>query len=182
MDGSTAGRLLVATPTLLDPNFYRTVLLMIEHDQEGAVGVVLNREVDHPAGEHVPEWVDHLAEPRHVFIGGPVAPEMAIGLAYRPTVEDPAWPSVLDGIGTIDISEPPGAISDVEELRVFAGYAGWGAGQLEFEIAAGSWFVLEARHDDVFTRDPAGLWRRVVRRQRSRVALYADHPFDPTTN
>jgi len=181
--GSTAGRLLVATPTLLDPNFYRAVLLMLEHDANGALGVVLNRPLDHRVADHLPGWAPYLTEPGQIFLGGPVQSEMAVGVARRPdaaTRDD--WPSVLDGIGVVDVSADPATIDGIDRMRIFAGYAGWSAGQLEFEIAAGSWFVFDATPDDVFTDDPAGLWRRVVRRQPGRVALYADHPFDPSTN
>ena len=183
VEGSTAGRLLVATPILRDPNFHRTVLLMLEHHEEGALGIVLNRMVDQPVVDLLPVWGPFLAAPGRVFVGGPVQPETAIGIGYRPdSTSDPTWPSVLDGVGLVDLGKEPEEFPDLERLRVFAGYAGWGPGQLEFELAAGSWFVLDGHLGDVFTPKPESLWEEVVGRQRSRVRLYLHHPVDPRMN
>jgi putative transcriptional regulator len=147
-DTPLKGRLLVATPNLGDPNFERTVVLVLEHGDEGALGVVLNRPSGLDLAEPLPEWARAAADPPVVFIGGPVAPSAAVCLA-RVTRAGGAgavgWEPVLGPVGTLDLdSDPDEAIPSLQEIRVFAGYAGWGPGQLEGEIAAGGWFVVDA--------------------------------------
>jgi putative transcriptional regulator len=182
---STARRLLVATPTLLDPNFSRAVLLMLEHNDEGAIGVVLNRPTEALLAEALPEWSALAGEPAVAFLGGPVQPEEAvIGLARVavPRVTD-TWQPVLGAIGTIDLGRSPeDAQVEVEAVRVFAGYAGWGSRQLELELARHDWFVVDVVPDDVFTRDPGALWRTVLRRQGGDLAIAANFPDDPSNN
>jgi putative transcriptional regulator len=178
-----SGMLLVASPALIDPNFYRSVVVLMDYGPDGAVGLVLDRPLDLPAADHLPEWSDHLAPPRRVFEGGPVQRETAIGLAYRPSSEpDDAWRPVLGGVGLVDVSVEPSSIGDITEARIFSGYAGWGAGQLEMELALGSWIPVEGVRDDVFDPVPTSLWRRVLRRQGGEVARYAYYPIDLRTN
>jgi putative transcriptional regulator len=175
--------LLVASPALVDPNFYRTVVLLLEFDPDGAVGVVLDRPLDIEAHEHVPGWGDYLAPPHRVFEGGPVQRETAICVAYRPTIEGlESWRPVLGGVGLVDVSLDPADIGDIREARIFAGYSGWGAGQLDMELAVGSWFPVEGTRDDVFDPVPTSLWRRVLRRQHAHIARYADYPEDLRSN
>lgn len=177
------GLLLVASPALVDPNFYRTVVLLLEYDAEGAVGVVLDRPLDLDAAEYLPAWREVLAPPHRVFEGGPVQPETAIGVAYRPSsggIE--TWRPVLGGVGLIDVSLEPADIGEIREARIFAGYSGWGAGQLDMELAVGSWFPVMGTRDDVFDPVPRGLWRRVLRRQEPHIARYADYPTDLRSN
>lgn len=178
------GRLLVAAPHLLDPNFVRTVVLICRHDEDGALGLVLNRPTDIPVGEHLPGWTEALAPPEVVFVGGPVQPEMAVGLARRSPGSLPAgWTEVGGDIGLVDLGETPGdAVGHLDVLRVFAGYAGWSAGQLDFEAASEDWFVVDTADDDLFSGEAAGLWRGVLRRQPGQLALYADFPLDPSGN
>lgn len=171
---SLAGQLLIASPSLMDPNFYRAVVLLVEHGQEGAAGVILNRPSTTGPGEELPEWTPLLAEPEVVFIGGPVEPQAAVGLAQTHGQE------VLPGVGMVDLSATPGG--DAAEVRVFAGYAGWGPGQLEAELDEGSWLILAALPADVFTPAPERLWRDVLRRQPGRVAMLAGFPDDPRLN
>jgi putative transcriptional regulator len=161
----------------------RAVLLMIEHGDEGALGVTLNRPIGLDVVDHLPAWTAHLSPPAAVFAGGPVHREMAVGLAYRPSVAaDEGWAPLLGGVGLIDLTLQPEAVVAVERLRVFAGYAGWGPGQLELELAVGSWFVLDATPSDPFDGYPEDLWRRVLRRQRGATAFYAVYPEDRSAN
>ncbi len=188
------GRLLVATPNLGDPNFERTVVLVLEHGDEGALGVVLNRPSELDVADPLPEWAGAAAHPPVVFIGGPVAPSAAVCLArlsndrgargWQPLV-GPRGP--LRGrtgpVGTLDLdSDPDEIIPRVEDIRVFAGYAGWGPGQIEGEIAEGGWFVVDADAADPLSTSPEDLWAAVLRRQRGTLALFATYPADPSAN
>ena len=186
MHQSTRGRLLVASPTLLDPNFVRTVVLMIEHNDDGALGVVLNRATGTSLAEVLPTWGDLAVAPGFVHLGGPVQPDGMIGLALLATVDPIEVPGVTElwpGVGTVDLEAvPPGEAGWLRGVRCFAGYAGWGTTQLDGELASGSWFVVDRTPDDVWTSEPEGLWRRVLRRQPAGVAQFANCPSDPTTN
>ena len=183
MNDIVPGRLLVATPLLLDPNFFRAVILILEHGEDGALGVTLNRGLDVSPDEYLPTWTEVISAPNMIFSGGPVQREMAVGLAWRPDVpEEESWRPVLGGVGLIDLSSEPETIRGVEGLRVFSGYAGWGPGQLEAELATGSWFVLDATPADAFTQEPDQLWHDVLRRQPNRLALFADYPTNPSLN
>jgi putative transcriptional regulator len=181
---SASGQLLVATPVLGDPNFERTVVLMLEHDEEGALGVVLNRPSSLPVAEILPDWAGVVDEPAMVFHGGPVGGDSALGLVRTATAGTPLGVRLLaDGWGLVDLDTPvevaaPGLVG----MRVFAGYAGWGQGQLDGEIDAGAWFVVEALPGDAFAADPAVLWAQVLRRQGPPLALVASFPLDPTLN
>ena len=162
-----SGRLLVAMPTLLDPNFSRTVIHVFEHDEEnGAVGLILNRPSDLSVDEHIPDLNITITPPDVVFIGGPVAREFALTVV----VGD-------DGAPTI-------AADPVEEGlgRVFSGYSGWGEGQLEAEIAEGAWHVTAAEPGDVLTSEPSLMWSAVLRRQRGSLRLLATFPADLSSN
>src|SRR5713101_1962375 len=183
------GRLLVANPALPDPNFDRTVVLVLAHEEEGALGLVLNRPTEMDVDAPLPRW-DHLAaDPRVVFVGGPVAPGAAICLARVPLarVSDAefaeGWAPVTGELGTLDLEkDPEDLLVDVEAIRVFAGYAGWGAGQLEQEIEAGAWFVVAAESGDIMSCEPEQLWKRVLRRQGGDLAVVAAFPADPKLN
>jgi putative transcriptional regulator len=177
------GRLLVATPPLVDPNFDRTVVLLLEHGVEGSVGIVLNRPTDATVAEAVPGWEALAAAPGVLFIGGPVSTEAAIalGTAVSPAAE--GWSPVLDEVGTVDLHRRPEDLAGtIDSVRVFAGYAGWGPGQLEAELEADAWLVVPAEPDDVLGDQPNDLWRRVLRRQGGRLAWLANAPADPSVN
>jgi len=181
--GSVEGRLLVATPMLGDPNFERTVVLMLEHNEAGALGLVLNRPSDVALFEPLPEWGALAAAPPVVFVGGPVEQGAAIGLGRRREgVAADGFNPVLGPIGTLDLSLGPDELAGIEAVRVFAGYAGWGPGQLEGELALGSWFVVDAEPDDVLAGAPDELWSRVLRRQGGDLALVSRCPPDPSLN
>lgn len=169
------GRLLVATPSLVDPNFVRTVVFLLAHETEGTVGVVLDRPGDVDVAEAVPPWEQQAAPPRTVFVGGPVRRRALIGLG-RAVSGTPGFDPVVGDVGVVDLGGEPHGISDV---RVFAGHAGWGPGQLDAEVEEGSWFVLDAEPSDVTTSDPDGLWLSVLRRQEG---VFSTFPQDPSSN
>jgi len=177
------GRLLVATPPLVDPNFDRTVVLMLEHGEDGALGIVINRPSGTALAEVLPDWHEHATAPGVVFSGGPVAPEAVIALARGGNEETEGWVSVLGEVGTIDVGRDPDVVAPhIDALRVFVGYSGWSPGQLEAEIAQDAWFVVPTESGDAFSPHPDQLWREVLRRQRGRIAMFANYPEDPETN
>jgi len=180
----TAGRLLVASPQIGDPNFHRTVVLMLQHDAEGALGLVLNRPSDTFVDEVLPAWADSVAKPERVFVGGPVERSAAICLGRRRPGTVPAgWSQASGDLGTVDLdADPDETASDLAVMRVFAGYSGWGPGQLEGELDAGGWFVVAATDEDPFTADPDDLWRATLARQPSRLRMVASFPEDPSSN
>ncbi|MCU1603216.1 MAG: hypothetical protein JWO22_3925 [Frankiales bacterium] len=178
------GRLLVATPSLDDPSFSRTVVQLVQHSAEdGALGVVLNRPTETPLGEVLPGWALLAPDPVVVFLGGPVQESAAICLARLSSPQ--ASPSVVPvpgapWLGTVDLDVD--AADPVQEVRVFAGYSGWSAGQLEAEVEEGAWWVLDALPSDPFSPDPSTLWRAVLRRQGPPLALAATYPPDVALN
>lgn len=183
-EGSLKGRLLVANPALPDPNFHRTVVLMLEHTGEGALGLVLNRPSDLAVAEPLPRWESLAAEPSVLFVGGPVEPGAAICLAEAPGCEEgPEWRPLLGQLGTLDLeTERDTVLTCIRRLRIFAGYAGWGPGQLESEIEAGAWFVVASETDDPLSDDPTGLWRAVLKRQGGWLAAVSAFPAAPSMN
>ncbi|MCC2334789.1 YqgE/AlgH family protein [Cellulomonas wangsupingiae] len=183
MEGCT-GKLLVATPGLLDDSFRRSVVLVLEHTDEGALGVVLDRPLDLDATSVLPQWQAHLSAPGRLFQGGPVARDTALALADVAGADAPLGVRPLDDrLGVVDLDAPPALVVDaVRGLRVFIGYAGWAAGQLDAEIETGGWFVVDHEPGDVFTSDPRGLWRRVLRRQPGDLALLSTAPDDVSLN
>lgn len=173
------GRLLIAAPILLDPNFRRSVILVIEHSEEGALGVVLNRPTDLPVAEAVPEL--SALDDGCVFAGGPVQPQAVIALAeYAGPPPDGA---VCGGIAPVGVDSDMEALPEhVTRVRVYAGYSGWGEGQLEGELDEESWFVAPALPDDVFSDDADGLWSAVLERMGGEYRLVARMPEDPSQN
>jgi putative transcriptional regulator len=181
----SAGRLLLASPDLLDPNFVDTVVLLLDVNDEGALGVVLNRPTALPVSEVLGEWGEVVEEPEVLFQGGPVATDGALAVALAaPGGEHAAGFRVLwDRVGLLDLDTPRELVDGtVDRLRIFAGYAGWGAGQLEAEIAEGGWYVVPSRVDDVFLGDTHDLRRQVLRRQPGDLAFHATRPADPELN
>lgn len=182
---SLVGQLLVATPMLRDPNFERTVVLLVAHENGGAIGVVLNRATEVPVREVLGGWGGVATEPSVVFEGGPVQPEAAICLARvrTGTPELRGFSRVQGTLGTVDLTSDPDVMREqLLAVRVFAGYAGWAPGQLEEEITGGSWLTFSSLPGDAFTERPDDLWASVLRRQVGIQAAIAIYPSDPTLN
>ncbi len=182
MSGSTRACLLVATPGLRDQHFGRTVVLMLEHNDDGALGLILNRARLVGGAEAVPHWADRLAWPSRLHEGGPVSTDSIIGLGLGPAKPVDGISPLLGRLGVVDLHRDPMDLPGVEEVRLFSGYAGWTAGQLETEVAAGGWIVVDAREEDARTADPEGLWRLVLARQDGMVALLGGYPDEPDLN
>ncbi|MBA4085699.1 YqgE/AlgH family protein [Janibacter terrae] len=185
METSLAGRLLVATPDLTDDLFARSVILVLQHDEQTAEGLILNRPLDTPVDHVLPGWQAGSSQPQRVFQGGPVQVDSAIGLAGLPgDVEPPPGLKRLFGaISLVDLDSPQEIIwPQVSALRIFAGYSGWSADQLADERARGGWYVVDAEIGDVFDGDPGTLWRRVLRRQAGSLAFVSTYPVDPDLN
>lgn len=179
------GNLLLATPQLIDPNFADTVVLLLDVNEDGALGVVLNRPSALPVSEVLGAWGDVVEEPEVLFQGGPVATDGALAVALAsPGGEHAAgFQPVVDRLGVLDLDTPSELVNgSVDRLRIFAGYAGWGADQLQAEIAEGSWYVVPGQAEDVFLPDTRDLWRQVLRRQPGDLALHATRPADPELN
>jgi putative transcriptional regulator len=182
MDDSLAGQLLLASPALYDPNFRRTVVLIGVHSEEGAMGVVLNRPSEVTVGEAVPQLEQAVAKQELLYVGGPVQPSSIVFLAE---FLDPS-PAGLLVLGRIGFPAPDADIDELTQAtargRVFAGYAGWGEGQLDAEMEQGDWIVQTAMPEDVFTDMPEELWGAVLRRKGGGYALLARMPVDPSVN
>lgn len=180
---SLRGKLLVATPALEDPNFARTVVLIGEHTEDGALGVVLNRPSETAVTDAVPDLASLVDEDDSVHVGGPVQPSAVLVLAEF-SEPDEDRPLVVGDVGflAIDDDEHDAVATATERARVFAGYAGWGPGQLEAEIEREDWLIEPCRPGDVFTDEPDALWARVLERKGGRWRLVARMPLDPRMN
>ena len=177
---SLQGQLLISSPLLHDPNFRRTVILMTHHDEEGAMGLVLSRPSEVRVADAVPELAELPGAEEIVYVGGPVQPEAVVVLVEH-EAEPLDAPSIVGNVAFM----PAGA--DLDELdavraRVFAGYSGWGPGQLEGELEESSWIVVPAEPDDAFAPDPDELWRTVLHRKGGKFTLIASMPYDPKLN
>jgi putative transcriptional regulator len=178
---SLRGKLLIASPALVDPNFARSVVLMTEHNDEGAMGIVLNRPAETAARDLLPVLEDVAGEDP-LFIGGPVQPQAVVLLAEFSDPDAAAWIVVADvGLASAD--------TDVEELapavrrgRFYAGYSGWGPGQLEAELELDSWIVEPPLPNELFPDDPETLWQDVLERKGGQYALISRMPEDPSLN
>ncbi len=191
----SAGQLLVAAPALRDPSFLRAVVLLLEYDRaEGALGVVISRPSETTVAELLPAWQPIATAPQVVHVGGPVAPTAAIGLvavrsrdraslpraAFAPLPTQPMGPLLL---GTVDLDADTAQVAPaLAGMRLFAGYSGWEAGQLEVEVSEGAWYVLPVLPSDPFAPAPARLWRDVLHRQGPPLSLVGEMPVDPSVN
>ena len=178
---SLTGRLLLSNASLFDPNFRRTVVLVGHHDEDGAVGVVLNRPLGVPVDAAVPPLSELVESGEELFEGGPVQPDTAVVLAE---FTDPSRASVL-AFGTVGFLPDEMNVTDRDAIvraRIFAGYSGWGPGQLEGELEEDAWLVTRATEADVFTAEPDHLWERVVGRLGPGYALLRTMPLDPEQN
>ncbi len=180
---SLQGQLLIAAPGLEDPRFHRTVILVTEHSDAGAMGVVLNRPSPASVGEAVPELADAVGGGEcPVYVGGPVQSEALIVLADFRDREAAAAIVVAD-VGLVAADSETSELSDLtRRARVFAGYAGWGPGQLEGELDEDAWIVEPPVPAELFAEDADGLWSAVLERKGGRFALLARMPLDPSLN
>jgi putative transcriptional regulator len=175
------GHLLIASPSLLDPNFKRTVVLITEHGDEGAAGLVLNRPSPAPVSELVPQLEPLVDDGEQVWVGGPVQPNAVLVLGEFLHPEDAAVP-LFGSLGFPALDDPDEVVPVTTRRRVFAGYAGWGAGQLEDELEREDWILEPALADDAFTETPEDLWADVLRRKGGIYELVARMPEDPSVN
>lgn len=178
---SLRGSLLIAAPGLVDPNFWRTVVLVGEHSDEGALGVVLNRVSETSVDEAVPELAVLAEEMGDVHVGGPVQPSAIVVLADFAEPPDPDA-LVVESVGFLPAEVDPDALGPLRRARVYVGYAGWGPGQLDAELDEGSWIVEPAIAEDVFTDEPDDLWSSVLRRKGGPFRVLAAMPPDPSQN
>lgn len=191
-----AGGLLVAMPMLVDPNFKLTVILVLEHSAEGSVGVVLNRPSEVTLEHVLPTWAPLATGSEYFHIGGPCQTDAALCLARgelldarvdveggRDELAAAGLKPSATGVYLADLdAEPVPSAQLITDIRVFAGYAGWSAGQLSAEIAEGAWVCVASRPEDVFTSSPATLWRSVLHRQGGPLGILRSAPEDPALN
>jgi putative transcriptional regulator len=179
---STRGQLLVAGPALLDPNFWRTVVLIVEHNDDGALGLVLNRPSETSVGEAVPQLSELLEPTQHLFIGGPVQPSAVIVLAE---FEDPSDAALIafEDVGVLGTGPAQEDLTaGIRAGRAFLGHAGWGPGQLDDELERGDWILEPAKLEDAFSTEARHLWSEVLTRKGGSYALVARMPADPSMN
>ena len=179
------GDLLVASVLLGDGVFNQTVVLVLDSDSDGALGVILNEISQTPLDAVLPDWVRTVSEPQMLFHGGPVSPNGAICIAsvLNAGEEPPGWRPLFDTVGLLHLDTPIEIVTGAyRDLRIFAGYAGWSAGQLQVELASGMWHVLPADYADVFSATPLDLWRGVLRRQSGELSFFATWTEDPELN
>mgnify|MGYP001188237755 FL=1 len=179
---SFRGKLLLATPELVDPNFFRAVILVLEHSNEGAIGVVLNRQSDLYSVDVLPKWDESKDSSLFLHWGGPVQEEslLALGL-YDENAKD----ELSEGIGCVkvlNLNPETLDMASVLNARLYSGYAGWSAGQLNAEISTGGWIVADLTDTDPFGDDPGDLWPIVLARQEGFLSKLAQYPDDPRMN
>ncbi|WP_278261081.1 YqgE/AlgH family protein [Nocardia sp. AG03] len=185
--GVRAGNLLVSATDLVEPTFRRTVVYMIEHNDAGSLGVVLNRPSETPVVDVLPDWAELAASPSDLYIGGPVKRDAALCLATLRAGVDISEVRGLrrvDGrVVLVDLDADPAEIGPlVEGIRIFAGYAGWSMGQLGGELDNDDWLVVSALPGDPLATDQHDLWAGVLRRQPLPLALLATHPIELERN
>jgi putative transcriptional regulator len=182
----TAGKLVVAAPVLQDPHFRRTVVVLLDHDEEGTLGLVLNRPSAVSVGAVLPAWSGRTTGRDVLFSGGPVGDDSALGLGQLPgsyTGPEPLGFRRLTGpLGLVDLDVDASVAAELSAVRLFAGYAGWGPDQLQAEIDEGAWYVVQGHPADAFTNQPEDLWRNVMRRQPGDFALLSNVADDASLN
>ena len=182
-----AGTLLIANTDLMEPTFRRSVIYVVEHNDSGTLGVVLNRPSETAVFNVLPQWTKLASKPKTMFVGGPVKRDAALCLAtlragVQPT-DVPGLRHVQGRIVMVDLDGDPDTIAPaVEGVRIYAGYSGWTIGQLEGEIERDDWIVLSALPSDVLVEPKVDLWARVLRRQPMPLSLLATHPIDVSRN
>jgi len=181
---TTAGKLLIATPAIGDGNFEQSIIYMLHHDSDGALGVTINRPSELMVEELLPRWGDLTSEPALIFSGGPVESDGFIGVAQAvgsPSDDVVAVPGT--DVVTINLEDDPALTAAyIDRLRLFRGYAGWGAHQLDTELSAGAWFTVAAEPNDLWSTTPGELYEQVLRRQSGDLRWFANAPLDPSQN
>ncbi len=179
------GMLLVATPELGDPNFAGSVVLLLDANDAGVLGVILTRPTRTPVEQILPDWSGLSSPPSVLFEGGPVGTDgaLAVSRLRDRDVAPVGWARVTSDLGLLDLDTPTDLIGDaLTDVRIFVGYAGWDAEQLQGEINTGSWYVVDGSLNDVFDADASGLRNRVLRRQPGQLAWHVTRPLDPRLN
>jgi putative transcriptional regulator len=177
--GSLRGSLLIAGPQLLDPNFRRTVVLVADHGEEGAMGVILNRPSGMTVADAAPDLEPLIGPDAPIFAGGPVQPTSGVVLAEVAEADEAVFGDIVLVPGLGELAD---VVDDAGNIRVFAGYAGWGPGQLDGELERDDWIVEPAQPADVFSEEPEALWGAVLERKGGQYALVARMPEDPSQN
>lgn len=182
-----AGTLLLANTDLLEPTFRRSVIYVVEHNDGGTLGVVLNRPSETAVYNVLPQWADLAAKPKTMFIGGPVKRDAALCLGALRAGVDPQGLAGLRHVSgrlvMVDLDADPATIEPfIEGVRIYAGYSGWTIGQLEGEIERDDWIVLSALPSDVLYEQRVDLWARILRRQPLPISILATHPIDISRN
>jgi putative transcriptional regulator len=177
------GRLLVATPAIESGPFMRSVVFLLDHDGDGALGVIVNRPLESDVDDVLPDWANLVNAPVCLFDGGPVAMDSALALGVIADSAPPiGWRQMAGRVGLVDLEGPVPRHGEFTGLRVFAGYAGWGPGQLEDELDEGAWLVIDARDEDLVSPQPETLWREVLRRLDTDARFLTTFPDDPSAN
>ena len=180
------GRLLVATSAIESGPFLRSVVFVLDHGAEGALGVVVNHPLQADVDDVLPDWADRVDAPVCLFAGGPVEEDAALAVGLLPagdrTIVPLGWRQMAGRVGLVDLDRPPPPAGELAGLRVFAGYAGWSAGQVEAELEEGAWLVVDARDGDLVSPQPELLWHEVMRRQQGDLRFWSTFPDDPTIN
>lgn len=177
------GRLLVATPAIESGPFLRSVVFVLDHDADGALGVIVNRPLDSDVDDVLPDWAGLVNAPVCLFDGGPVAMDSALALGVIANQLPPlGWRQMAGRVGLVDLDGPLPGTGELAGLRVFAGYAGWAPDQLEAELAEGAWLVVDAHDNDLMSPQPEALWREVLRRQEGDLRFWTTFPDDPSAN
>lgn len=181
---SVRGQLLVATSAIDAGPFWRSVVFVLDHDEDGALGVIVNHPSEADVDDVLPGWADWVNAPGCLFEGGPVDLDSALAVGVVSDIADRpiGWQQMAGRVGLVDLDGPHPHDGEFLGLRVFAGYAGWGSGQLEEEIEQGAWIVLPAREEDLLSPSPDRLWSEVLRRQRGDTRFWANLPDDPALN
>jgi len=189
IDGFLTGELVGASPSMADDSFDGAEVLVVDHDEAGALGVVINRPSTIDVGAILPDWHVYSSKPAVVFDGGPVGRDSALALgallpSRTPDTGEPlGFRQFFGHLGLVDLDAAPEDVAgDIGALRVFAGYAGWAPDQLEQEVSQGAWFVVDSLPEDPFHTQPDELWHEVLRRQPGSMSWLASYPDDPTMN
>ncbi|MGL4832529.1 MAG: YqgE/AlgH family protein [Propionibacteriaceae bacterium] len=175
------GDLLISSVAHHDPVFDGAVILLLDKDGDGALGVVLNQCSDLDLEAVLPEWAPYVSTPGGLFKGGPVGTDSAVCLAsLAPGMIMPeGFRPVFADVGLVLVDQPQNQINGYDQIRFYTGFVGWGPGQLGDEIDRGEWYIQPAQPADVFCQDPESLWRCVLRRipgEASFFSTWTPHP------